>query len=248
MSAELAAGVIAEELGAAARGGRSPSGIPSRSRPRPSGRCTGPSPTTAGRSRSRCSTRASPRPSRPTWATWRCCAGCCASPRRPRTSDALVDELRDRVLEELDYRREADNQQLFAEYYDGHPTIRVPEDRRRAVHPPGGDQRAGRRGALRRAGPAGPSTSATWPRRPSTGSSSAACTTCTRSTATRTPATTCSTAAGASRSSTSAWSSTSPPRSCGRSWTWPATCASSSDPEAFRGSLEEPGSSRRARR
>jgi predicted unusual protein kinase regulating ubiquinone biosynthesis (AarF/ABC1/UbiB family) len=29
---------------------------------------------------------ASPRPSRPTCATSRCCAGCCASPRRPRTS------------------------------------------------------------------------------------------------------------------------------------------------------------------
>jgi hypothetical protein len=40
--------------------------------------------------------------------------------------DALVTELRDRVLEELDYRREAENQQLFAAYYDGHPTISVP--------------------------------------------------------------------------------------------------------------------------
>src|SRR5207248_3892116 len=35
--------------------------------------------------------------------------------------DALVTELRDRVLEELDYRREAENQRLFAAYYDGHP-------------------------------------------------------------------------------------------------------------------------------
>jgi predicted unusual protein kinase regulating ubiquinone biosynthesis (AarF/ABC1/UbiB family) len=40
--------------------------------------------------------------------------------------DALVTELRDRVLEELDYRREAENQRLFAAYYAGHPTIRVP--------------------------------------------------------------------------------------------------------------------------
>src|SRR2546421_1852275 len=40
--------------------------------------------------------------------------------------DALVAELRDRVLEELDYRREAENQQRFAAYYAGHPTIRVP--------------------------------------------------------------------------------------------------------------------------
>jgi predicted unusual protein kinase regulating ubiquinone biosynthesis (AarF/ABC1/UbiB family) len=40
--------------------------------------------------------------------------------------DALLAELRDRVTEELDYRAEARNQQLFADYYDGHPTIGVP--------------------------------------------------------------------------------------------------------------------------
>jgi predicted unusual protein kinase regulating ubiquinone biosynthesis (AarF/ABC1/UbiB family) len=40
--------------------------------------------------------------------------------------DALLAELRDRVLEELDYRREADNQRLMAAYYQGHPTIHVP--------------------------------------------------------------------------------------------------------------------------
>ncbi len=40
--------------------------------------------------------------------------------------DALIGELRERVLEELDYRREADNQRLFAAYYHGHPTIHVP--------------------------------------------------------------------------------------------------------------------------
>ena len=40
--------------------------------------------------------------------------------------DALLAELRDRVLEELDYRREADNQRLLAAYFDGHPTIHVP--------------------------------------------------------------------------------------------------------------------------
>src|SRR5258708_11077899 len=40
---------------------------------------------------------------------------------------ALLAELRERVLEELDYRREADNQRLFAAYYDGHPTITVPQ-------------------------------------------------------------------------------------------------------------------------
>jgi len=40
--------------------------------------------------------------------------------------EALIAELRERVLEELDYRREAANQTLFAEFYDGHPTICVP--------------------------------------------------------------------------------------------------------------------------
>ena len=40
--------------------------------------------------------------------------------------DALLTELRDRVLEELDYRREAASQQRFAAYYRGHPTIHVP--------------------------------------------------------------------------------------------------------------------------
>ena len=40
--------------------------------------------------------------------------------------DALFAELRDRVLEELDYRMEADNQRLMAAYYHGHPTIHIP--------------------------------------------------------------------------------------------------------------------------
>ncbi len=38
----------------------------------------------------------------------------------------LVAEVRERVTEELDYRREAANQTHFAEFYRGHPTIRVP--------------------------------------------------------------------------------------------------------------------------
>lgn len=39
----------------------------------------------------------------------------------------IVDELRDRIVEELDYRLEAANQQLFADHYRGHPTIHVPD-------------------------------------------------------------------------------------------------------------------------
>ena len=38
----------------------------------------------------------------------------------------LVDELRDRLREEVDYRLEADNQDLFATYYEAHPVIHVP--------------------------------------------------------------------------------------------------------------------------
>ncbi len=41
--------------------------------------------------------------------------------------DALLTELRDRLLEELDYRREAASQQVFAAYYRLHTTIRVPQ-------------------------------------------------------------------------------------------------------------------------
>ncbi len=39
---------------------------------------------------------------------------------------ALLAELRERVAEELDYRREAASQRRFAACYDGHPTIHVP--------------------------------------------------------------------------------------------------------------------------
>jgi predicted unusual protein kinase regulating ubiquinone biosynthesis (AarF/ABC1/UbiB family) len=39
----------------------------------------------------------------------------------------LVAELRERIGEELDYRCEAANQQLFADYYRDHPFIHVPE-------------------------------------------------------------------------------------------------------------------------
>lgn len=38
----------------------------------------------------------------------------------------LVAELRERIIEELDYRLEADNQRLFAQTYQDHPFIHVP--------------------------------------------------------------------------------------------------------------------------
>jgi predicted unusual protein kinase regulating ubiquinone biosynthesis (AarF/ABC1/UbiB family) len=40
--------------------------------------------------------------------------------------EGLIAELRERVLEELDYRREAANQQRLHDYFAGHPTISVP--------------------------------------------------------------------------------------------------------------------------
>jgi len=39
---------------------------------------------------------------------------------------SLVDELGDRLQEEVDYLREAESQEMFARYYDGHPYIQVP--------------------------------------------------------------------------------------------------------------------------
>ncbi len=42
-------------------------------------------------------------------------------------SGPLVEELRERLVEELDYRLEADNQRFFADAYRDHPFIHVPE-------------------------------------------------------------------------------------------------------------------------
>ncbi len=39
----------------------------------------------------------------------------------------MVAEIRERLTEELDYEREAANQRRFADFYRGHPTISVPE-------------------------------------------------------------------------------------------------------------------------
>lgn len=39
----------------------------------------------------------------------------------------VAEEVKDRILEELDYRREAANQQHFAELFEGHPFIVVPK-------------------------------------------------------------------------------------------------------------------------
>jgi predicted unusual protein kinase regulating ubiquinone biosynthesis (AarF/ABC1/UbiB family) len=39
---------------------------------------------------------------------------------------SFVEEVAERIQEEVDYVREAQSQELFARYYDGHPVIRVP--------------------------------------------------------------------------------------------------------------------------
>jgi predicted unusual protein kinase regulating ubiquinone biosynthesis (AarF/ABC1/UbiB family) len=40
---------------------------------------------------------------------------------------SMIEELGERMREEVDYLHEAENQRLFAEYYQGHPTIHVPD-------------------------------------------------------------------------------------------------------------------------
>src|SRR5947209_2663577 len=39
----------------------------------------------------------------------------------------VLDEVRLRLIDELDYRREAENQRFFTEAYDGHPFIHIPK-------------------------------------------------------------------------------------------------------------------------
>ncbi len=42
-------------------------------------------------------------------------------------AEDMVEEIKERLVEELDYTREARNQQLFADFFRGHPFIHVPE-------------------------------------------------------------------------------------------------------------------------
>ncbi|MDH5520232.1 MAG: AarF/ABC1/UbiB kinase family protein [Acidimicrobiia bacterium] len=42
-------------------------------------------------------------------------------------SEPIVDEIKSRLVEELDYRQEAANQQMFADYFRDHPYITVPD-------------------------------------------------------------------------------------------------------------------------
>ena len=116
---------------------------------------------------------------------------------------AVAAELKERVLEELDYEYEAQNQRTFARAYRDHPFIYVPDvvtrlSRDRVLvteYVEGvGFERGQAARARRRAAASARSSSA---------STSARSTSSSTSTPTRTPATTCCSTTAASRSSTS---------------------------------------------
>jgi predicted unusual protein kinase regulating ubiquinone biosynthesis (AarF/ABC1/UbiB family) len=56
--------------------------------------------------------------------------------------DEMVAEIKERLVDELDYELEARNQALFADFYRGHPYISVPEV---VPEPPGAGERPRRR-------------------------------------------------------------------------------------------------------
>ena len=65
-------------------------------------------------------------------------------------AEPIVAEIKNRLHEELDYRQEATNQAMFADYFDGHPYITVPLRRRRLLRRSGAHHRPGRRSPVRR--------------------------------------------------------------------------------------------------
>ena len=59
--------------------------------------------------------------------------------------DDMVAEIKERLIEELDYRLEARNQQEFADFYRDHPYIHVPDVIADAVDRAGAHLRARQR-------------------------------------------------------------------------------------------------------
>ena len=116
---------------------------------------------------------------------------------------AAAAELKERVMEELDYELEAQNQRAFARGYRGHPFIHVPGRGHAAVDGAGARERVGRRRRLRRGARAAAGRSATASARSCSASASARSTTSSTSTPTPTPGTTWRCRTGAWRSSTS---------------------------------------------
>ena len=98
-----------------------------RSPPPRSARCTARRCSTGARSRSRSSTRASPRRSSRTCATPACSSASRGRWRRGSTRRRSPRSCKLRVLEELDYEYEAQNQRTFSRAYRGHPFIYVPD-------------------------------------------------------------------------------------------------------------------------
>ena len=112
-----------------------------RSPPPRSARCIARRCTTAARSRSRSSTRGSPRRSSRTCATPAMIMRLARAIAPGLDAKAVAEELRLRVMEELDYEYEAQSQRTFARAYRGHPFIYVP----RRAHPPVAAPGAGHR-------------------------------------------------------------------------------------------------------
>ena len=104
---------------------------------------------------------------------------------------AAAEELRERVMEELDYELEAQNQRAFARGYRGHPFIHVPDVVTRLSTAARAGERVGRRRRLRGGQASCPRPSATASARSSSASASARSTTSSTSTPTPTPGTTC---------------------------------------------------------
>ena len=103
---------------------------------------------------------------------------------------AIAEEMRERVMEELDYEYEAQNQRSFARAYRDHPFIYVPEVDHPALAAPGAGHRAGRGASASRRSRSCRTRSAAASARSSSAAASARSTTCSTSTPTPTPATT----------------------------------------------------------
>ena len=137
------------------RSGRSPARSCSRTsstrpprRPR-SARCTAPCCPTAAGWRSRSSTPAWPRRSRADMQNAGLILRMAKALAPGLDAKAAAEELKERVMEELDYELEAQNQRSFARGYRGHPFIHVPDVVTRLSTDARAGERVGRRRRLR---------------------------------------------------------------------------------------------------
>ena len=104
---------------------------------------------------------------------------------------AAAEELKERVMEELDYELEAQSQRSFARAYRDHPFIYVPDVVTRLSTDAGAGVGVGGRRGLRARSLSSPTRSATASARSSSASASARSTTSSTSTRTPIPGTTC---------------------------------------------------------